>query len=96
MICDWVEAECTEEYLQECYDKTKKVVSRSRNVNLVVWTAEVRNMVEKSINICTLSFMSIRLPQISCCLAVLYYYLNTMISVPCLRKGIATNLSPYI
>ena len=47
-ICDFVEVECTEEYLQGCYDKTKRVISRSRN--LVVWTAEVHIMVEKAIN----------------------------------------------
>ena len=46
-ICDFLEVECTDDYLQECYDKTNKVASRSRNV--VVWTTEVREMVESAI-----------------------------------------------
>ena len=45
-ICDFLEVECTEEYLRECYDKAYKVISRSRN--LVVWTTEVHEMIEKA------------------------------------------------
>ena len=35
-ICYFLELECSEEYLQKCYDKTFKTLSRSRD--LVVWT----------------------------------------------------------
>ena len=44
-ICDFLELECPEDYLQQCYDKTFKTLSRSRD--LVVWSPETRKMVEE-------------------------------------------------
>ena len=31
-ICDFFEVECSEDYLQQCYDKTFKTLSRSRDL----------------------------------------------------------------
>ena len=44
-ICDFLEVECPEDYLQQCHDKTFKTLSRSRE--LVVWSPETRKMVEE-------------------------------------------------
>ena len=79
MICDWVEAECTEEYLQECY--TIRLKKLYQDPEMLTWLCGLLKSAIwlKRPLICTLSFMSIHLPQISCCLAVLsYYYLNTI------------------
>lgn len=44
-ICNFLEVECPDDYLQQCYDKTFKTLSRSRE--LVVWSEEILKMVEE-------------------------------------------------
>ena len=38
-ICNFLDLECWDEYLQQCYDKTYKSPSKTRNV--VKWTSEI-------------------------------------------------------
>ena len=44
-ICDFLEVECPGDYLQQCYDKTFKTLSQSRE--LVVWSQDTLKMVEE-------------------------------------------------
>ena len=46
-ICDFLDVECSKEYLQDCYDKTFKSVSRTRD--LVTWTEEALKLVENEL-----------------------------------------------
>lgn len=46
-ICDYLDLECTTEYLQLCYDKTYRSMSRTRNV--VKWTPEVLKYVSNEL-----------------------------------------------
>ena len=46
-ICDFLDVECPEDYLQQCHDKTFKTLSRSRE--LVVWSLQARIAVMKGI-----------------------------------------------
>ena len=46
-ICDFLDLECWDEYLQECYDKTYKSLSRTRNV--VKWTPEVLEYINREL-----------------------------------------------
>ena len=46
-ICDFLDLECPAEYLQECYNKTFKTLSITRN--RVVWTKKARAVIEDGI-----------------------------------------------
>ena len=45
-ICDFLNLKCTAEYLQQCYDKTFKKISRTRD--RVVWPPDLHKWIEKS------------------------------------------------
>ena len=47
IICEFLDLECTEEYLQLCYDKTYRSMSRTRN--WVKWTPEALKYVSNQI-----------------------------------------------
>ena len=46
-ICDFLDLECWDEYLQDCYDKTYKSMSKTRNV--VNWTPEVLEYIRREL-----------------------------------------------
>ena len=44
-LCDGLDLECSADYVQQCYNKTFKSVSRTRD--LLVWSPSIRTTVEK-------------------------------------------------
>ena len=46
-ICDFLDLECWDDYLQQCYDKAYKSPSRTRNV--VKWTSEILKYISREL-----------------------------------------------
>lgn len=49
-VCDFVQVDCSAEYLQQCYDKTLGEVSHTRTRDLIYWSPDIQHWVDSSIN----------------------------------------------